>query len=94
METQPLLGEQLPPAAEQRQQQRSPSSFRHRLSHGFRRASLSEVHPHPHETEPVLPAAPVAAHLETRLHKPNWALSDEPPNTWAQIRHAWREEFA
>ncbi|KAF4852755.1 putative membrane protein [Colletotrichum siamense] len=59
-----------------------------------RRASLQEVHPHHADVEPVLPAAPVAAHEETRLHKPQWALSDRPPNTWAQIRHYWREEFA
>ncbi|CAH0057043.1 unnamed protein product [Clonostachys solani] len=57
-------------------------------------ASVNEVHPHHDEVEPVLPAAPVAAAHETRLHKPNWALSDEPPNAWAQFRHAWREEFA
>lgn len=59
-----------------------------------RRASLQEVHPHHDDVEPVLPAAPVAANHETRLHKPQWALSDRPPNTWAQIRHYWREEFA
>ncbi|KAF9876771.1 MIP family channel protein [Colletotrichum karsti] len=59
-----------------------------------RRASLQEVHPHHEDVEPVLPAAPVPAHQETRLHKPQWALSDRPPNTWAQIRHYWREEFA
>ncbi|KAK1598165.1 MIP family channel protein [Colletotrichum navitas] len=60
----------------------------------IRRASLQEVHPHHGDVEPVLPAAPVAAHHETRLHKAQWALSDRPPNTWAQIRHNWREEFA
>lgn len=60
----------------------------------IRRASLNEVHPNYRDVEPILPAAPVAADHETRLHKPNWALSDAPPNLWAQIRHAWREEFA
>lgn len=59
-----------------------------------RSASLNEVHPHHDDVEPVLPAAPVAAGQETRLHKPNWALSDQPPNAWAQFRHVWREEFA
>lgn len=60
----------------------------------IRKASLNEVHPHHRDVEPILPAAPVAADQETRLHKPNWALSDAPPNIWAQIRHAWREELA
>lgn len=36
----------------------------------------------------------MSAHQKTRLHKPNWAHSDRPPNAWAQFRHAWREEFA
>ncbi|OBR12631.1 MIP family channel protein [Colletotrichum higginsianum IMI 349063] len=86
------------------QQRRRTSTFNFHLpsfsSHrrvsplSVRRASLQEVHPHHDDVEPVLPAAPVAAHQETRLHKPQWALSDRPPNTWAQIRHTWREEFA
>ncbi|KAF6812949.1 MIP family channel protein [Colletotrichum plurivorum] len=60
----------------------------------IRRASLQEVHPHPEDVEPVLPAAAVAPHEETRLHKPQWALSAGSPNAWAQLRHAWREELA
>lgn len=80
------------------QQRRRASSFRlPSWSIGgplVKTASVNEVHPHHDEVEPVLPAAPVAATHETRLHKPNWALSDEPPNAWAQFRHAWREEFA
>jgi aquaglyceroporin related protein, other eukaryote len=59
-----------------------------------RQASLNEVHPHLDDVEPILPSAPVAAYQETRLHKTNWALSDQPPNAWARFRHAWRDKFA
>lgn len=52
------------------------------------------MHPRHDEVEPVLPATAVPAEQETRLHNTNWAGSDEEPNTWAQIRHNWREEFA
>jgi len=69
----------------------SRSSF---ASPRLRRSSTRDVHPRHDEVEPVLPATAVPAEQETRLHNTNWAGSDEEPNTWAQIRHNWREEFA
>ncbi|KAF2725908.1 MIP family channel protein [Polychaeton citri CBS 116435] len=70
------------------------ASLSNSLGSSLRRGTVREIHPHHTELEPVLPAAPVAADHSTKLHNTNWAHSDDEPNTWAHIRHAWREEFA
>ena len=87
----------LPHAAAPHRRRSSHRSWRSASHHSFqlRRASTNEVHPRPDEIDPVLPATALDPGQETRLHNTNWAGADGgEPNTWAQIRHAWREEFA
>ncbi|KAI7310044.1 hypothetical protein KC315_g12741 [Hortaea werneckii] len=97
--TMPLLPQNNNSTGERRRNSNVRSSWRSGSRSSFasprlRRSSTRDVHPRHDEVEPVLPATAVPAEQETRLHNTNWALSDEEPNTWAQIRHNWREEFA
>lgn len=74
------------------------------------RSQLTEhqVHPDPTSTDPLLPASAPLPHQATPLHKPpRWwtAPTSDPtvsgsytagrvPNSWARLRHLYREELA
>ncbi|CBQ71719.1 related to Aquaporin 3 [Sporisorium reilianum SRZ2] len=68
--------------------------------------SDQQVHPDPTSTDPLLPSSAPLPHQATPLHKPpRWwtppAGSSSPdyatgyePNSWAKLRHLYREELA
>ncbi len=70
--------------------------------------SQRDVHPDPSTAEPLLPASAPLPHEATRLHKPPrwWSGTTSPsstlgdasgqrePNSWAKVRHLYREELA
>ncbi len=70
--------------------------------------SQRDVHPDPSAAEPLLPASAPLPHEATRLHKPPrwWSGTTSPsstlgdasgqrePNSWAKVRHLYREELA
>ncbi|KAF6767101.1 Major intrinsic protein [Kalmanozyma brasiliensis GHG001] len=64
------------------------------------RSHLSEeqVHPDPSTTVPLLPASAPLPYQSTPLHKPPRWWPQYPsglePNTWARLRHLYREELA
>ena len=74
--------------------------LRKKMSRLTSRTQLTEhdVHPDPSSTAPLLPASAPHPHQSTPLHKPpRWlsaSSSAHQPNSWAKLRHLYREELA
>ncbi|PWN45533.1 MIP family channel protein [Ceraceosorus guamensis] len=66
---------------------------RSEIRNSLNRSGFSNVNGALADTEPMLPAAPVPAHLDTDTHDPRWAERNGKANKIQQFRYVWREEL-